>query len=102
MLHAAKAVLQLQGVAAESHAAVKRLFGLHVVRAGLVEPEWGSLPGESLDIRLTADYDIETSFSDIDARQTLEEATAFLRRIRELLLTKGFATAELPVGVLDA
>jgi HEPN domain-containing protein len=30
ILHAAKAALQVQGITAESHAAVKRLFGLHL------------------------------------------------------------------------
>ncbi len=95
ILHAAKAALQLQDVAAESHAAVKRLFGLHVIRPGLVEPEWGSFPGESLDLRLTADSDVETAFSDMDAREGVEHATAFLRRIRDLLLAQGVAPHEL-------
>ena len=41
ILHAAKAALQLRDIASESHAAVKRLFGLHLVQTGLVEAEWG-------------------------------------------------------------
>lgn len=59
ILHAAKAALQLQGIAAESHAAVKRLFGLHLVQTSLIEADWGSVAGESLDLRLTADYDVK-------------------------------------------
>ena len=49
ILHAAKAALQVHGVTAESHAAVKRLFGLHLVRTGEIEAEWGTFAGESLD-----------------------------------------------------
>jgi uncharacterized protein (UPF0332 family) len=68
ILHAAKAALQLRDITSESHAAVKRLFGLHLVQTGLVEAEWGAYIGIGLDARLTADYDAETSFSDMDAR----------------------------------
>lgn len=101
ILHAAKAALQLQGIAAESHGAVKRLFGLHLVQSGLVEAKWGTFPGESLDLRLTADYDVETSFSDEDAREAFDRAKAFLVRIRDLLLANGLTPEELRAGILD-
>jgi uncharacterized protein (UPF0332 family) len=101
ILHAAKAALQLQGIAADSHAAVKRLFGHHVVQAGLVEAEWGSFAGESLDLRLTADYDVETSFSDIDAREECEHARAFLTRIRDLLIASGLTSEEIHTAVFN-
>lgn len=100
ILHAAKAALQLQGIAAESHAAVKRLFGLHLVQTGLIEAEWGSVAGESLDLQLTADYDIETRFSEVDALEECDQARAFLGRIRALLLASGFTQEELRTEVL--
>ena len=53
ILHAAKAALQLRDVAAESHAALKRLFGLHLNQTGLVEPEWGVYIGIGLDAQLS-------------------------------------------------
>jgi uncharacterized protein (UPF0332 family) len=56
ILHAAKAALQLRDITSESHAAVKRLFGLHLVQTGLVEAEWEAYIGIGLDARLTADY----------------------------------------------
>lgn len=101
ILHGAKAALQLQGIAAESHAAVKRLFGLHLIRTGLIETDWGSVAGESLDVRLTADYDVETQFTDSDAREEWDRARAFLIRIRELLLANGLTPEELHTEVLD-
>ena len=101
ILHAAKAALQLQKITAESHAAVKRLFGLHLIQIGLVEPEWGTFAGESLDLRLTADYDVETPFSEEDACEECERATAFLNRIREFLLAGGFSSEELRSQALD-
>ncbi|MBI4489825.1 MAG: HEPN domain-containing protein [Deltaproteobacteria bacterium] len=95
ILHAAKAALQLKGIAAESHAAVKRLFGLHLIQTGLVEPEWGTFIGVGLDVRLAADYDAETQFYDIDAQEECNCARSFLIRIRDLLLSSGFTPEEL-------
>jgi uncharacterized protein (UPF0332 family) len=101
ILHAAKAALQLRDVAAENHAAVKRLFGLHLVQTGLVETEWGAYIGIGLDARLTADYDAETTFSDMDARDECDRARAFLKRIHDLLSTNGFTAEELHAEVLE-
>ena len=102
ILHAAKAALYLRGITAESHAAVKRLFGLHLIQTGLIEAEWGSFAGESLDLRLTADYDVETPFSEMDAREEYSRARSFLVRIRVLLLANGLSPEELQTEVLDA
>jgi hypothetical protein len=102
ILHAAKAALQLRDIASESHAAVKRLFGLHLVQSGLVEAEWGACIGIGLDARLTADYDAETSFSDTDARDEYERAKGFLKRIGDLLLANGFTVEELHSEVLGS
>ena len=101
ILHAAKAALQVHGVTAESHAAVKRLVGLHLVRTGEIEAEWGTFAGESLDARLTADYDVETSFSDVDAREECDRAAAFLARIRQFLQASGISREELRAEGLD-
>lgn len=102
ILHAAKAALCLRGVNAESHAAVKRLFGLHLIQTGLIEAWWGSFAGESLDLRLTADYDVESAFSEAEAREDYDRARTFLVRIRALLLANGFSSEELQTEVLDA
>jgi uncharacterized protein (UPF0332 family) len=87
--------------ATESHAAVKRLFGLHVIQTEQIEAEWGSFAGESLDLRLTADYDVETSFSDMDADEECNRASAFIMRIRSLLLLRGLTPEELRSETLD-
>jgi hypothetical protein len=101
MLHAAKAALQLQGIAAESHAAVRRLFGQHLVRTGLVEPEWAAFLRDSSDARLEAEYDVAARVSEAEARAKWERARAFLARIRELLLSGGLGPDELRTGALD-
>jgi uncharacterized protein len=100
MLHAAKAALQICDIAAESHAAVKRLFGLHLIVPGLIEGEWGSVFGESSDSRLAAEYDVESEFCILDAAEECDRARAFMMRIRELLLASGLTAEELRSDVL--
>jgi uncharacterized protein (UPF0332 family) len=63
ILHAAKAALFVHNVAATSHAAVRRLFGQHLINTGEIERQWSSHLGESFDDRLAADYDARTVFS---------------------------------------
>ena len=95
ILHAAKAALLLQDVAAESHAAVKRLFGQHLVRPGLIEAEWSAILGQSLDLRIISDYDVERPFTEVDAREACDRAEVFLARMRTLLLADGLTPEEL-------
>jgi uncharacterized protein len=95
ILHAAKAALHIHDVAVASHAAVRRMFGLHLVRSGEIEPEWSAYLIESLDDRLAADYDVETDFSKEDARDECRRSREFLNRVRRYLLKKGLKEKEL-------
>lgn len=87
ILHAAKAALHVHDIVAESHPAVRRMFGLHLVKAGEIETEWSAYLTESLDDRLAADYDVEISFSRQEAgasagelRNSLSESSAICSR----------------------
>jgi uncharacterized protein (UPF0332 family) len=95
ILHAAKAALHVHDVAAESHPAVRRMFGLHLVKSGDIEPKWSAYLVESLDDRLAADYDVETSFSREEARSECRRSREFLGRVKRYLLKKGLKEAEL-------
>lgn len=95
ILHAAKAALHVRDVAAESHAAVRRMFGLHLVKPGEIEPKWSAYLVESLDDRLAADYDVETSFSREEARSECRRTREFLNRVKRYLLKRGLKEAEL-------
>ncbi|HEV3263729.1 MAG TPA: HEPN domain-containing protein [Gemmataceae bacterium] len=95
LFHAAKAALQVRDVGAETHAGVRRMFGLHLIKPGEIEPEWAVPLGEALDQRLAADYDPDVSFSAKEARAACREARAFLGRIRRYLFDKGFTRSQL-------
>ena len=94
-LHAAKAALYIHDVATTSHAAVRRMFGRHLIRSGAIEPIWATNLGESLDDRLAADYDVSTRCTADDARQECQRTWAFLDRIRRYLRVQGFSDEEL-------
>lgn len=78
MLHGAKAALHVHDVPAESHAAVRRMFGLHLVKRGEIEPEWSIYITESLDDRLAADYDVKHLFPNRRLEASAGEAGSFL------------------------
>ena len=94
-LHAAKAALLVHEVVVESHAAVKRMFGLHLIRPGEIEAQWSDHLGGSLDDRLSADYDTDAFFSTDEAQEECRQTRRFLNRIRRYLLAKGFTQKEL-------
>jgi uncharacterized protein len=94
-LHAAKAALYVHNVATASHAAVRRMFGLHLIQSGDIEGEWGSHLGEILDDRLAADYDVEAEFSIEEANATCEQARAFLDRIESYMLANDITADDL-------
>ena len=87
VLHAAKAALHLYGVTAESHSGVRSMFGLHIVKTGLIEPEWSAEIGRSEGKRIASDYDAKLHFDEQDAREACHRADAFLNRIHPLLTT---------------
>jgi len=95
VLHAAKAGLHVHDVVAESHAAVRRMFGLHLIKSEEIEPQWSAYLTASLDDRLAADYDVETEFSKKEARSECVRAGEFLKRIKQYLLRNGLKEAEL-------
>jgi hypothetical protein len=94
-LHAAKAALYIHDVATTSHAAVRRMFGRHLIRSGAIEPIWATHLGESLDDRLAADYDVSLRCTADDATQECQRTRAFLDRIRRYLRVLEFSDEEL-------
>ena len=95
VLHAAKSALFVHDVDTASHAAVRRMFGLHLVRSGEIEQQWASALARTMDDRLIADYSADARFSDQETRGCADRAKAFIERIRHYLLAKGLTDQEL-------
>ena len=102
ILHAAKSALFVHDIATSSHAAVRTLFGLHIVRSGEIEVKWAKVLAETMDDRLIADYSSAARFSDEEAQAVYERAKAFLDQVRKYLHTKGVTARELALERGDA
>lgn len=89
VMHAAKAALLVHNAIAESHAAVRRLFGSILVRPGLLEKEWAAVLSREQDRRVAADYDVGVSWEAEESSRLLEQAGAFVQRIRDYLGSLG-------------
>ena len=99
VLHAAKAALLVHDVTVDSHAALRRRFGQHLVRGGRIEPEWSDQLRVGLEDRLAADYDAVRVVAAEEARQEVERADAFVARIRRYLLDNAVTDTELETVV---
>lgn len=95
ILHAAKAALFVHDVAVASHASVRRMFGLHLVRTGEIEREWARCLAGVSDDRLTADYNVHTRFTSEETRYECRQAREFMERIERYLLDNGLTDEEL-------
>jgi uncharacterized protein (UPF0332 family) len=95
IFHAAKTALQVKDVEANTHAAVRALFGLHLIKTKEIERAWSKSLATALDVRLSADYDAEATFTARETHKACRDARAFLGRIRAYLLEQSFTAAEL-------
>ena len=85
IFHAASAVLLSEGMNAESHSALKDLFGLHFIKTGKIERKFGRILNRLKDDRETGDYDIYAAFDKADAENSITMAEEFLVTMRRYL-----------------
>jgi len=85
MFHAARAVLFQKGVIAKTHRGVHTMFGLHIVKAGLLSKEFGDMLSDAFDMRQTGDYEIFAEFESEAVSELVNNAERFIKKIRELL-----------------
>ena len=85
VLHAAKAALVTTGVEPESHRAVRRLFGLHLVKTGKIEKDFAKILTAEQEDREIGDYDIHIEIEQDTAQKRVRDAERFLERIAQYL-----------------
>ena len=85
VLHAAKAALVTTGVEPESHSAVRRLFGLHLVKTGKIEKDFAKIITAEQEDREIGDYDIHIEIEQDTAQKRVRDAERFLQRITQYL-----------------
>lgn len=87
VLHASKAALAAIDVKSESHYAVRRMFGLHLVKTGKIEKDFAKILTAEQEDREIGDYDIYIEIEQDTARKRVIDAERFIRRIEEYLHT---------------
>ncbi len=85
MFHAGSAALLSEGIAVESHSALKDMFGLHLIMKGKIEKKYGRWLNKLKDERENGDYDIYTDFEKEDADSAIMQAEEFLAAVKRFL-----------------
>ena len=88
-MHAAKAALLVHDVVAESHAAVRRLFGQVLVMAEGMEREWAQILARGHDQRGAAEYNVDFEVDEGAAERLVRDAQRFVERMAAYVVSKG-------------
>ncbi|TEU11009.1 MAG: HEPN domain-containing protein [Anaerolineales bacterium] len=67
------------------HSAVESAVHQHLVKPGLIEPEYGRIYSQAFKHRLEADYKDEAQFNEEKARHILDDAERFVARLEKYL-----------------
>ena len=88
-MHAAKAALLVHDVVAESHAAVRRLFGQVLVMAEGMERKWAQILARGHDQRGVAEYNVDFEVEEEAAERLVRDAQRFVERMAAYVISKG-------------
>jgi len=89
ILHVAKAVLLMENVKVYSHEAVKRLFGMHLIKTGKIELKYSKIMREEQDDRYLADYDVAFFVEEGRVKKRIEDAECFFEAMIKYLEKHG-------------
>lgn len=87
VLHAAKAALATKDIEPESHNAVKRMFGLHLIKTGEIEKDFAKILTAEQEDRAIGDYNIYIEIEQDRALKRVLDAEKFVERIEKYLQT---------------
>lgn len=85
MFFASEAVLLTKNLSASSHKGVISLFGEHFVKTGIFDRELGKTLSDAYDKRLLGDYGIGISVNETEAKEVLETAQNFVKKLKNYL-----------------
>ena len=85
VLHAAKAVLLTVDITPTSHSAVRKMFGLHLIKTGKIEKDFARILTAEQEDREIGDYDIYIEIEQDRAAKRVNDAEKFIKRIENYL-----------------
>jgi uncharacterized protein (UPF0332 family) len=83
MYDCVEAMLSIYDTYPKSHQGVAVKFSEYFIKTGLVELRFKEYLKQTFDNRQVADYDMDGSLSENDAKQAIESAKAFLEMAKE-------------------
>ena len=83
--HAAQAILLTEGLSANTHRGLVNLFGLHFVKTGKIDKQFGKFLSNLKDDRETGDYEIYSAIDKDVAETSVEEAVEFVKQAEKYL-----------------
>ena len=86
--YAVIALLIRKGIKAQTHAGVRQMFGLHIIKTGLIEKELGRFFSDIFDKRLTGDYDDFIDYERDDVVGLIIPAKRLITEIEKLIKDK--------------
>ena len=81
----ATAVLLTLDISRSKHSGVIAAFNQHLVKPGLIEPEYGKILVRAFKARTEADYSDSAEFTLEKAQQAIQDAERFAARLRAYL-----------------
>ena len=86
--YAVIALLIRKGIKTQTHAGVRQMFGLHIIKTGLIEKELGRFFSDIFDKRLTGDYDDFVDYERDDVVELTIPARKLITEIEKLIRDK--------------
>ena len=83
--YAVIALLVSKKIKTTTHAGVRQMFGLHVIKTGIIEKDLGKFYSDIFDMRQTGDYEDYIDFTKEDVLDLLKPANDLITEIEELL-----------------
>lgn len=83
--YAVIALLVKNEIKAQTHAGVRQMFGLHFVKAKLIDKNSGKFYSDIFDKRQTGDYDDFITFTESEVKSLLQPAKQLIQEIEGLL-----------------
>ncbi len=85
MYHAARAVLFIKNVDPIKHSGVVKMFGLHYVKAGIIERTYSKSLAYIKELRENADYEANKEFDQAECLDALKQGEKFIKMTEEII-----------------
>ncbi|MHA1143424.1 MAG: HEPN domain-containing protein [Candidatus Helarchaeota archaeon] len=87
-LLAARGLLYLLGLSPKSHSGTVTMFGLRVIKEGLIDVKIGKNLNELFEARETSDYAVLVFYSNDKTREYYEKAADLIEAIKKVMTAK--------------